>query len=53
MASLTDFQNQVADRARRAAEMKQTLVEPFREEDGFILPNTKAEAQKMCIRDRI
>lgn len=50
MASLTDFQNQVADRARRAAEMKQTLVEPFRDEDGFILPKTKAEAKK---RDQI
>ena len=50
MSNLQTFQEQVAARARRAAEMKQTLVEPFRDGAGFILPKTKVEAEK---RDQI
>lgn len=50
MASLTDFQDQVADRARRAAQMKRILVDPFRDGDGFIIPKNPAEAKQ---RDKI
>jgi len=48
--SITVFQEQVADRARRAAAMKQTLVEPFRDGDGFLTPKSTAEGKK---RDQI
>lgn len=46
MASIAEFQKQVEDRARRASRMKEMLVEPFREGDGFITPKTLPEAKR-------
>ena len=41
------YQAQIADRTTRAANMKKTLVEPFRADDGkFFSPANKAEADK-------
>lgn len=41
------YQTQVADRARRAAAVKRSLVEPFRTDDGaFISGSTRAGAEK-------
>lgn len=46
MANFDEYNNQVADIARRASQMRNTLVEPFRAEDGgFLTPRNTQEAQ--------
>lgn len=45
MADITSYQQRIEDIATRAAEMKRTLVEPFRiDNGGFLTPTNKAEA---------
>ena len=46
MSKQNSFNEQIADRARRAAIMRNALVEPFRTENGFLTPSTQSESEK-------